>query len=217
MLCVRWTHVHTDTAYLESNKGSSSDHLHQINTCLWILTNPVSSNSLDDSLWDIAIHSIIMSVHRNIYAGLGASSVAAIAAVFVSLPLESPDDIILNAASVGLGALIVGVISGFLWHLSSAKSLLERRYVVLSALLFVGVVAVAIFAQTQFDDPLSFTLPLALIIAVLSIVGTPIFATNERVQIWLPGLLLVIAVALSIALAGQGDQESGSLSLPPAP
>jgi uncharacterized membrane protein len=165
----------------------------------------------------MAIHSITMSVYRNIYAGLGAGSIAAIVAVLVSLPLESPDDIILNAASVGFVALIVGAINGFFWHLASMKSLLDRRYLVLSGVLFVGVVAVAIFAQTQFDDPLSFTLPLALIIAALSIVGTPVIATNERIQIWLPGLLVVIAVALSIALAGQGDQESGSLSLPPAP
>ena len=212
MLCVGRADVHANPAHLESIMGSGSD-----NGLTMDPDNPFSSNSLDDSLCDMAIHSRTMSVYRNIYAGLGAGSIAAIVAVFVSLPLESPDDIILNAASVGFGALIVGAINGFLWHLASANSLLNRRYVVLSALLFVGVVAVAIFAQTQFDDPLSFTLPLALIIAALSIVGTPVIATNERIQIWLPGLLVVIAVALSIALAGQGDQESGSLSLPPAP
>ena len=49
-----------------------------------------------------------MAVTRNIFAGLGAGAVAAIIAVLVSLPLESPDDIRLNSATVGFAALFEG-------------------------------------------------------------------------------------------------------------
>ena len=48
-----------------------------------------------------------MSIYRNIYAGLGAGSVAAIVVVLISLPLNSPDDILFNSASVGFMAISV--------------------------------------------------------------------------------------------------------------
>ena len=158
-----------------------------------------------------------MTIYRNLYTGLGAGAIAAIIAVLVSLPLESPDDIVLNAASVGSGALVVGGFSGVLWHFSASDSKFNKRYLVLSAALFVGILSIAALAQTQFDDALSFTLPLAVIIALIAILGTPISATNERLGIWFSGILVLVAIVISIALAGQGDQESGSLSLPPAP
>ena len=87
----------------------------------------------------------------------------------------------------------------------------------LSTVLFVVIIAVASLAQTQFDDALSFTIPLAVTIALVTILGTPISATNDRLGIWFSGILVFVAIVLSFALAGQGDQESGSLSLPPAP
>ena len=158
-----------------------------------------------------------MTIYKNLYAGLGAGALAAIIAVLVSLPLESPDDILLNAASVGFGALIAGATSGILWHFSASDSMFNRRYIVFSVVLFLVVLTIAFFAQAQFDDALLFTLPLALIIALVAIVGTPISATSKRIGIWFSGVLVLVAIVLSIALAGQGDQESGSLSLPPAP
>jgi uncharacterized membrane protein len=158
-----------------------------------------------------------MTIYRNLYAGLGAGALAAIIAVLVSLPLESPDDIVLNAGSVGFGALVVGAANGILWHFSASDSKFNKRYIVLSAVLFVVIIAVASLAQTQFDDAVSFTIPLAVTISLLTILGTPILATNDRLGIWFSGILVFVAIVLSFALAGQGDQESGSLSLPPAP
>jgi len=158
-----------------------------------------------------------MTIYRNLFAGLGAGALAAIIAVLVSLPLESPDDIVLNAASVGFGALVIGAANGILWHFSASDSKFHKRYIVLSAVLFVVIIAVASLAQTQFDDALSFTIPLAVTIALVTILGTPISATNDRLGIWFSGILVFVAIVLSFALAGQGDQESGSLSLPPAP
>ena len=158
-----------------------------------------------------------MSIYRNIYAGSGAGAVAAIIAVLVSLPLESPDDIVLNAASVGFGALGLGFVSGIAWHRYGSDDMFNRRYVASSIGLLVASLAIAAAAQLQLEDALLFTVPLALISAVISIVGTPIAATNARIGNWIPGLLVILAVVLSIALAGQSDQESGSLTLPPPP
>ena len=158
-----------------------------------------------------------MSIYRNIYTGIGAGSIAAIIAVLVSLPLESPDDIVLNAATVGFGALGVGAASGITWHKSQSEGPFSKQYLSSSIGLFMAALAIAVVAQTQFDDALIFTLPLALIVAVISIVGTPLVATNKRIGNWATGVLIVVAVALSIALSGQGDQNSGSLSLPPPP
>jgi len=158
-----------------------------------------------------------MSIYRNIYAGVSAGAVAAIIAVLVSLPLESPDDIVLNAASVGFGALGVGFVSVIAWHRYGSDDMFNRQYVASSIGVLVASLVIAFAAQLQFEDGLLFTIPLALISAGISIVGTPIAATNARIGNWIPGLLVILAVALSIALAGQGDQESGSLTLPPPP
>ena len=75
----------------------------------------------------------------------------------------------------------------------------------------------ALAAQTQFDNAVEFTVALALISVVINVVGTPFAAQSSRIGIWPYGALVVVAVVLSISLAGQGDQESGSLSLPPPP
>lgn len=156
-----------------------------------------------------------MSIYRNIYAGLGAGSVAAIIVVLVSLPLNSPDDILFNSASVGFMSIGFGALVGYAWHGSDGPGLLNRRYVVVSLGISVAALAVALAAQTQLDNAVEFTVPLTLIAIVVSVVGTPFAARSSRFGIWFYGLLVIAAVVLSISLVGQGDQESGSLSLPP--
>ena len=158
-----------------------------------------------------------MNFYRNISAGLGVGSIAAIIAILVSLPLESPDDIIFNAGSVGFAAVGFGGLSGLVWHLSKSDLPVGRAYVAGSFGLIVVGLAVAIAAGTQFEDALIFTVPLALISSIIPVVGTPIATKSEKFKNWNYLLLVVVAVAMSIALAGQGDQESGSLSLPPPP
>jgi hypothetical protein len=75
----------------------------------------------------------------------------------------------------------------------------------------------AVLVESQLDDALVFTIPLAIIVAICSIFFTSAFATRAKYGNW-PGIaLVIIAVVLSIALAGQGDQESGTLTLPPPP
>ena len=156
-------------------------------------------------------------VVTNIFAGLGAGAIGAIIAVLISLPLESPDDIRLNSATVGLAALTVGLISGGIWQVSRSVYEASRQYWLFSIGLGIVILVVAALAQTQLDDALVFTMPLALIVAVCSIFLTPVFATMTKYGNWKSIVLVVVAVVLSIALAGQGDQESGTLTLPPPP
>ncbi|MBN4064238.1 hypothetical protein JYU04_00720 [Dehalococcoides mccartyi] len=158
-----------------------------------------------------------MLVFRNISTGLGVGSLGAIVAILVSLPLESPDDIIFNAVSVGFAAIVIGGLSGVIWHWSKSDHAVRRQYIVGSIGLFVAAMAVAIGAQTQFDDAVVFTIPIALIATLVPIFGTPIAAKSNKFRIWNYWVLVLIAVVASIALAGQGDQESGSLSLPSPP
>jgi len=158
-----------------------------------------------------------MSIYRNIYAGLGAGSVAAIIVVLVSLPLKSPDDILFNSASVGFMSIGFGAVCGIAWHRSGSNRLLNRRYVAASLGISVAALAVALGAQTQLDNAVEFTVPLTLIAIVVSVVGTPFAARSARFGIWFYRFIVLVAVVLSISLVGQGDQESGSLSLPPPP
>jgi hypothetical protein len=117
-----------------------------------------------------------MSIYKNLYARLGAGAVAAIIVVLVSLPLESPDDIVFNAASVCFASLIVGAVSGLIWHLTTDDGAINRAYIVGSAVLVVLVLVVASLVQTQFDDAVIFTVHLAIIVAAVSTIGLPSLA-----------------------------------------
>jgi len=158
-----------------------------------------------------------MVFYRNISAGLGVGSAAAIIAVLVSLPLESPDDIIFNSASVGFAAIGFGGLTGLAWHWSKSDILVSRPYCASSFGLIVAALAVAGAAQMEFDDAVVFTVPLALISSIIPVIGTPIAAKSDRFRNWNYLILVVVAVVVSVVLAGQGDQESGSLFLPPPP
>ena len=85
----------------------------------------------------------MMVFYRNISAGLGVGSVAAVIAVLVSLPLESPDDIIFNSASVGFAAIGFGGLTGLAWHWSKSDVPVSRPYYASAIGLIVAALAVA--------------------------------------------------------------------------
>ena len=58
---------------------------------------------------------------RHIRAGLLAASIASILAVFVSLPLQSPDDTLLNSLTVVIGVLTLGLAAGISWTILSTQ------------------------------------------------------------------------------------------------
>ena len=147
--------------------------------------------------------------------GLIAGSVAAVVAALVSLPLRSPVDNVFNTATVVLAALLVGVAAGLIWdNLASNR----RRLPYYAGALTLGLTAVvltAVIGDIWLEGLISFTVPLAAIVFLVSGVLTPnlgrVPLTTAR---WPAPVLLVAAVGLGIGLAGQGDARSGDLSLP---
>ena len=156
---------------------------------------------------------------RHVRAGLLAASVASIVVVFVSLPLHSPDDALLNSLTVAIAVLAAGLAAGVSWNLFSNW---ERGRLLYAASLigaFLAVTLVAVVAENQIlERSFSFSVPLAAI--ALGIIGslTPVL---DRTQVpglwWSTPVAIMIALGLGFALSGQGDGESGELLLPPRP
>ena len=144
-----------------------------------------------------------------------AASIAAIAAVALSLPLRSPHDTLVNSATVAIATLIVGVGAGLVWHRLRESVDRLRSFVIAMAVALV-VIAVALVAlETQLERSFSFGLPLA----VVAFVGTAALTVAlDRVgalrPVWVPAVAVVAALAVGGALSGQGDAESGQLELP---
>ena len=148
-------------------------------------------------------------------AGLIAGSVAAIVASLVSLPLYSPLDSVFNTMTVTIASLIVGMASGILWTSLAASPRRIHYYIGVLAAAFVIVAVIAIVGNTWLERLATFTIPLSAIVFVLSGVMAPSFGGVSVTAIrGLTAVLLIAAVALGIGLMGQGDTESGDLSLP---
>lgn len=153
---------------------------------------------------------------RNLSAGIVAGSVAAVGATLVSLPLRSPDDALLNSATVTLGSLAAGIAAGLLWKGASSR----RKGLLIFSLLWTGafgiVAAISVAGETQLDNFIGFVLPLAAIAFPVTGVITVLLVRSPYAMRWsVAAIAIVIALAVGISLAGQGDQESGRLELPP--
>ena len=147
--------------------------------------------------------------------GLAAGSIAAIVVALVSLPLNSPVDNVFNSATAGLASLIVGIVAGWLWVRFAAN---PRRVVYYVAVLVAGLVAAVVLAvvgNIWLERLISFAVPLAAIAFVLSGALVPLLErTPPTAMRWAAPVFLIAAVALGGGLVGQGDAESGELSLP---
>lgn len=149
-------------------------------------------------------------------AGVIAGSISAIIAALVSLPLRSPDDILLNSATVAIGGLIAGVATGTLWRLLANSRNRPVSFAVLWGLAFALAALAALIGETQLDHFLAFALPLAAIVFPVTGLLTAVLACRPIFsRWWLAPAAVAIALAVGIPLAGQGDQESGRLDLPP--
>ena len=149
-------------------------------------------------------------------AGLLSGGIAALAAALLSLPLESPHDGLLNTASVVIAALVAGAVAGAVWKLLPNDRPRTMRYLAVIVVGFAIVSAGTALAQTQLERAVSFGLPIAALVAVVIGGGVPLLADKGRaLPWWLALAAVVVALAVGIALAGQGDQESGELELPP--
>ena len=160
-----------------------------------------------------------------ILAGLTAGAIAAVIAALVSLPLHSPVDIAFNSATVTVAALVVGVLSGFLWTRFAGRMLWFLGGL---AGIFLVALIVALAGSVLLERLVSFMVPLAAIIVVICAALTPPLAAyferssrlekgTSGLQKWLPAIAVIVALAVGIPLMWQGDAESGELALPPPP
>ncbi len=149
-------------------------------------------------------------------AGIIAGSIAAVLAALVSLPLHSPDDILLNTATVVVGSLAAGLAAGLLWRALAARRNRLLQFSGFWTIAFVAAALISLVGETQLDRFLAFVLPLAAIVYTLTGLFTVVLGrrpiANDR---WLALAAVAIALAVGIPLAGIGDQESGRLELPP--
>ena len=149
-------------------------------------------------------------------AGLTAGSVAAVAAVLTNLPLEAPTDTYFNSAPVMAGALAVGLGAGVLWRALDGRGRRPAVLLVSMTLAFCLVAVAAVAGETQLERSVSYIVPLAAIVFGLTGALTLLLLHANVALPWrVTGLAVLLAISLGIALAGQGDQQSGRLELPP--
>ena len=148
-------------------------------------------------------------------AGLIAGSVAALVASLVSLPLRSPLDIAFNTLTITLASLVVGIASGLLWKTLADNPKRPQYYAGGLAAAFIVVAIAAAVGNMWLERFASFTIPLAAMVFALSGVLAPVVGgISIAATRGLAVVLLIASVGLGVALAGQGDTESGELSLP---
>jgi len=145
--------------------------------------------------------------------GLLAGSIAALVATVISLPLHSPDDAFFNAASVTLGALIAGVVAGALHGM-----LPTRRFGMVWAAVGAATIIAIAASEAYLERMIEFGVPLALVIFLTTGVGVAVVARRRVPMLPVASLgSAAVALAVGLALAGQGDAASGRLELPAVP
>ncbi|MCY4365489.1 MAG: hypothetical protein OXE17_04610 [Chloroflexi bacterium] len=150
-------------------------------------------------------------------AGLTAGAAAAVVAVLVSLPLRSPSDTLLNSASVALAGLLAGALAGLLWLALRGSGRPALWFLAAwSAIVLPASAIVLVLGQSQLDGFVSFALPLAIIVYLVTGLLTVAIARKlPDFRWWYAMAAIGIALAAGFGLVTQSDQESGRLELPP--
>lgn len=154
---------------------------------------------------------------RKLLAGLTGGAVGALVASLLSLPLESPDDVVFNTFTVSLGALVAGVAMGVVWW-----ALPERppRLALFGAACLGGFAVAVVLAfvfEAALEGALGFMIPLAAVVFACIAFVTPFVSSAPWGRAWVAApALTAVALALGIGLMGQGDEDSGRLELPEA-
>ena len=148
-------------------------------------------------------------------AGLIAGGIAAVIASLVSLPLRSPVDSLFNTATVTVAALVVGVAAGLLWKLLASHPRRLPIYAGTLAMAFILVAVAALIGNGVLERLASFAIPLAAIVFVVAgTLATAFRSVSLNALRALSAALVVASLAVGCGLMGQGDAESGELSLP---
>lgn len=146
-------------------------------------------------------------------AGLAAGAVGAIAGTMLAFSQRSPDDIVANSVTVTVGALLIGLASGWLWRrVRATNNALTTFRLAMVGGFVVTLVAIAIVDQVALSRLVPYGMPIGAVIFAAVGLLTPFFATHHW-PAWAVAILVVIAVALALVLFGRGNVASGDLSL----
>lgn len=153
----------------------------------------------------------------NAFAGLVAGLIGSLIVVLVSLPLHSPHDSLMNSGTISVVALLTSAVLGLVWHIVGRTERGTQRFVAICAAVFGTAVVGAFLVETVagLERSVSFIVPLAAIQLGVTATFTPVLSTNIFTFKWVVVLLAAALLVTGFGLAGQGDQESGRLELPP--
>ena len=147
---------------------------------------------------------------------LTGASVAAVVAALVSLPLHSPSDAFFSTAAVVLASLFLGLIGGVLWWLLASRPNARLKFALIWLIGLAGVIVANALMGREIDRMDSFGIPLAIIVFGLSGAAVVLADRFPPLRSWrVTGACMIVALALGIGLAREGDQASGRLELPP--
>jgi hypothetical protein len=158
-------------------------------------------------------------IDAQLIAALAAGFSALIVAILLSLPLESPHDALMNSATIALAGLVAVLGLAFAWRWLDPGSGESRALIRFGAINVTGFAAAAIVAfalqsAADLERSVSFIVPLAAVLFAGAFILTPLFGRSPAIARWSVIILAIAVVGLGAGLAGQGDQESGRLSLP---
>lgn len=165
------------------------------------------------------------SLYDRILPASTAAVLAAVAAVALSIPLRSPDDLLANTASVAIvsatGAIALGIIWAQLHRGTSSQQ--TRKFAAINAALYVatGGISLVVESAAELSNMLSFTWPLAAVMLAGTTIGAPLVHTYvpvKALRVATPILIgAVVTTGISLTLNEVGFNEPPSLTLPPPP
>ncbi|MEA2023228.1 MAG: hypothetical protein U9N79_02925 [Actinomycetota bacterium] len=133
-------------------------------------------------------------------AGLAAGSVGAIAASLISLPVASPNDTVANPLTVSVVAMLIGVLSGFVWRRVRATTNGARTFVIaMVAGLLVVLSTLAIIEWTAGGGWFTYTALVAGVIFLSVTLLTPVIS-RAVAPIWAAMIPVVLAAVVALGL-----------------
>ena len=122
-------------------------------------------------------------------SGLVASSIAAVVASLINLPLHAPTDAFFNSASVTVGSLATGIGVPLLW--SSLRDFRRRHFAFAIAIIaiFCLVLLASLVSETNLERSVSYIVPLAALVLGLTGIFTafsPFLTLSPYQMAWSP-------------------------------
>ncbi len=133
-------------------------------------------------------------------AGLAAGSVGAIAASLISLPVASPNETVANPLTATIVAMLIGVLSGFVWRSVRATTNGARTFVIaMVAGLLVVLSTLAIIEWTAGGGWFTYTALVAGVIFLSVALLTPVIS-RAVAPIWAAMIPVALAVVVALGL-----------------